>query len=371
MLHKLLSRLHGSAIEAGVASLSGQGALSDRITQLGVPVWHLNLKHPWQMLVAPLRLRAIVRQFHPVVIQGWMYHGNIAAYLARRLAPGNPSLAFGIRHSIDDLAHEKRLTRLVIRLGVQLSPHTDAILYNSEMSRAQHEAYGYDGKHARVIDNGFDTTHFRPDSEAYRSVREELGLAPEARLIGLVARYHPIKGHEVFLAAARLLADQYPDAHFLLAGRDVTPEHQLFLDASADAHVRGRLHLLGERRDIPRLTAALDIATSSSWGEAFPNAIGEAMSCGVPCVATAVGDCRRIVGDTGRVVPPGDVAELAAAIGSLLQLSSDDRRAFGDRARARMAAHFNIGQTVKRYGSLYEELAAIRRGKMLPNNGHE
>ena len=124
-------------------------------------------------------------------------------------------------------------------------------------------------------------------------------------------------------------------------------------------------HLLGFRSDMPRLATSLDVLASSSYGEAFPNVLGEAMACGVPCAVTEVGDSAYIVGDTGRVVSPGDMAGLAAAIESLLRLTPGERCALGGRARAQVAEHFEIGQVVKRYEAFYDVLAAIARRKKM------
>jgi glycosyltransferase involved in cell wall biosynthesis len=131
-------------------------------------------------------------------------------------------------------------------------------------------------------------------------------------------------------------------------------------------------HLLGLRNDLPRLTAAFDIAvSSSSWGEAFPNVLGEAMACGVPCVVTDVGDSAYIVGDTGRVVPSGDMAGFAGAINDLLSMPEQPRLDLGVRARKRVAENFEIGQVVRRYESFYEGLADIGRSKSGAGIGDE
>ncbi len=356
-LARLLSRLHGRVIEAEVVSLATRGPVSAEIEALGVPVWHLGIVNPLRVLQAAWRLARIVRQFRPEVIHGWMYHGNLAAWLARKAAGPRTRLAWGIRQSLYDLAREKPATRRVIRLGARFSAGVDAVVYNSETARAQHEAIGYARARAQVIDNGFDTGRFCPDGAARGDVRRELGLPATARLIGLIARYHPMKGHEVFLEAARRLAAKRNDVHFLLAGREVTAEHPVFKPWTRQPSLDGRLHLLGERTDIPRLAAALDIASSSStWGEAFPNAIAEAMSCGVPCVATNVGDVRRIVGETGIVVPAGDAAALADGWDRILALPEADRQALGVKARERVAAHFSLESVAARYAALYEEM---------------
>jgi glycosyltransferase involved in cell wall biosynthesis len=123
--------------------------------------------------------------------------------------------------------------------------------------------------------------------------------------------------------------------------------------------VAERFRLLGPRNDIPRLTAAFDCAvTSAAFGEAFPLVIGEAMACGVPCVATDVGDSALMVGETGRVVPPGDPVALATAIESLLVLPDAARRALGTTARGRICADYALPVIADRYQALYSELIA-------------
>lgn len=357
MLFKLLCRLDGSAIEAAVVSLMGPGPVSVKLETLGVPVWHLGLEKPWRLASAPLRLARIARRFNPDVVQGWMYHGNLAARLAEAFASDHTALVWGIRQSLYDLWREKPLTHLAIRIGARLSRRVDALVYNSQTSRDQHEAKGYDGRHARVIDNGFDTEVFRPDSPARVSVRNEFGILPEAPLIGFIARYHPMKGHDIFLRAASILARNRPEVHFLLAGMRVTAGHPVFASRLYVPELAGRVHLLGERQDIPRLMAALDLASSSSWEEAFANAIGEAMSCAVPCVVTDVGDSRRIVGDTGRVVPAGDADALARAWNEILTLSVLERQALGEAARRRVLEFFSLDEVARRYAALYREVA--------------
>jgi len=356
----LLSRLHGRSIEAGVVSLAAAGTVSAQIEALGIPVWRLNLDTLLRLPQAFWRIVKITRAFRPDVVQGWMYHGNLAACVATTFAVGRPALVWGIRQSLYDLAREKMVTRLVIRLGARVSRWVDALVYNSEISRIQHEAHRFDRKRARVIDNGFDTDAFRPDLTARDSVRRELGIPKEASIVGCIARYHPMKAHRVFLDAAAKLAKTRPDAHFLLAGRGVIAEHPDFAHWLHLPELAGRLHLLGERQDIPRLIAALDIvSSSSSWGEAFPNVIGEAMCCAVPCVVTDVGDCRRIVGDTGRVIPAGDSSALAEALDNILALSVTERWALGEAGRRRVRQYFSLDEVASRYASLYQEVRKI------------
>jgi glycosyltransferase involved in cell wall biosynthesis len=189
-----------------------------------------------------------------------------------------------------------------------------------------------------------------------RQVRAELRIADDVVLIGLVARYHPMKDHASFLRAAGLVARAHPAVRFLLVGKGLTVEEPKLLKIIGEQHLHGCIFLLGERSDIPRLTASLDIACSASaWGEGFSNSIGEAMACGVPCVVTDVGDSSHIVGDTGLSVPPRDPDALARAIGRLIEAGPEHRRHLGAAARRRIEDGFSIPAIARCYEDLYRE----------------
>jgi glycosyltransferase involved in cell wall biosynthesis len=147
-----------------------------------------------------------------------------------------------------------------------------------------------------------------------------------------------------------------------LAGRGL--EHGktgLAEEASAASLQPRNFHLLGERSDIPAIMNAMDVFTLSSFGEGFPNAIGEAMSCGVPCVATNVGDVPRVVNGTGILVSPRDVMALASGWEKMIEMSSTDRYAMGRAARNRIVSLYSLPMIVARYETLYQELAAEHR----------
>ena len=113
-------------------------------------------------------------------------------------------------------------------------------------------------------------------------------------------------------------------------------------------------YFLGRRDDIPRVINAFDIATSSSTSEAFPNALAEAMACGVPAVVTNVGDSRSILGETGSVVPPKDPKALSQAWAGLIQAGPELRERLGEAARARVQTHFAMPNVVRKYeGALH------------------
>lgn len=355
-LVRLISQLKRQNLTMAVLCLRPKGEVATEIAAMGVPVWSLDMQSLMQLPQALTKLRSWVKTFDPQILQGWMYHGNLAAYLAWRHFTRKAQLLWGVRQSLYDLKREKLVSRQVIRLSAWVSGAARAIIYNSRTAREQHEAFGFAARQGYVIDNGFDAQLFRPDGAARVSVRSELGLPAATPLIGLIARYHPMKAHEVFLAAAIQLAEQRKDVHFLLVGEKADRQNPLLLERLAHPSLAGRVHCLGRRNDIPRLTAALDIASSSSsWGEGFPNAVGEAMSCGVPVVATDVGDVRRIVEKAGIVVPRGDATALARAWARLLD-QAELRAAMGQRGRQRIIDAFSVEVMGERYLALYEEV---------------
>lgn len=356
MLRKVLAGMDRSRFESCVISLMSGGRLANEIRALDVPVIELGMRRGLPSLFSLYELFREVRRFRPQIIQGWMYHGNLAAWLARNTAMRNAALVWNIRQSLYDLAQEKKGTRAVIHFCAGRSTSVDRILYNSETARRQHEAIGYQSALGETIPNGFETAVFYPDRCARARLLTELRVPGDAVLIGLIARYHPMKDHANFLVAAAWLAARYPLARFILAGTDVDAHNSVLVQLIEAARLRERVYLLGERADVAALTAGLDIATSSSWAEAFPNVLGEAMSCGVPCVATDVGDSATILGDTGRIVQPQDAEALANAWSELIELGEDGRCALGKRARARVKEHYSLNAVVQCYETLYAGL---------------
>ncbi len=359
MLLKLLDRPGNDESSAAVISLAGGDLPYKRIQALGVPVFSVGvgMRSGIPTPAAAWRLAALARRLQPTLIQGWMYHGNVAAEFASAFLPERVPVLWNIRHSLYDLGYEKRLTAWVIRLGAFLSKRPARILYNSAISAEQHEALGYLRDHRVVIPNGFDTGLFAPSERSRQQIRDELHLPQTARLIGLIASYDSMKDHETFLRAAAQLSSEYPEAHFLLAGYGVEESDEELMRLIQTLCPGDRVHVLGVRADIPVVTAALDIASlSSCFGESFPNVIGEAMSCGVCCVVTDVGESAQLVADTGCVVPPRDPAAMASAWRSLLELSEEERTRLGARARERIVEEFSIERVASLYESLYRSV---------------
>jgi glycosyltransferase involved in cell wall biosynthesis len=360
MLLKLLSRIDRSLFECRVISLEDLGTIGPRIGALGIPVLEIGMQPRSLDVSRWLLLAREIHAFNPSIVQTWMYHADLLGGVAAKLA-GVPCIIWNVRHSNLNPNLNKLHTRLAARFCAGLSHWIPTrILTNSGVAAQVHQALGYDASRMLTIPNGFETDRFKPDAASRAAFRNELGLPVDAPLIGLVGRYDRQKNHFGFLRAAEIVAQEHPAVHFVLCGRGVDANNGQLTSRVGCNGLRERFHLLGERSDMPRVTAALDIACSSSFGEAFPNAIGEAMACGVPCVVTDVGDSAILVGNTGRVVPPRDDCGLARAILGLMEMPEGERQVLGLRARQRIIDNYSLDSVVRQYEMLYESVVGRR-----------
>jgi glycosyltransferase involved in cell wall biosynthesis len=289
-----------------------------------------------------------------------MYHADLAGLLAARWA-GRPPVIWNVRHS--HLGPGTRpATRAVARACALLTRGPRRIVVGSEAARRAHAALGYDAGRMVVILNGFDVDVLRPDPAGRAAVRGELGIPDGALVVGTAARAHPDKDHDTLLAALDRVAGEDPRVHPVLCGDGVADGTPLGDRVRARAW-GGRARLLGMRPDVGRLMAGWDVAVCSSRTEGFPNAVGEAMACGVPCVTTDVGDAAALVGDTGVVVPPRRPAALAEGMRSVLALDAAARAGLGRRARARIVEEFSLQRMVAQYHDLYRGVLAPAEGR--------
>jgi glycosyltransferase involved in cell wall biosynthesis len=356
----MLCKLAASSRErpAWVLSLQG-GPHAARIEALGVPVYSIGGGGWRGALRTVARVVRELRRNPPDILQGWMYHGNLAATLLSWVCPGDPRVVWNVRQSFHAYGHEKAPTALLIWLGARMSGTTSAVVYNSAVSAVQHQRIGYDKSKARILPNGFDLEKYAPDPGRGGSQRAAIGIREPAFTLGLIARYHPMKDHANFFAAAVILVQRGFDVECILAGQGVSPDNAELAALAAASGLGRRVHLLGHREDVSAILSALDACTLTSYrGEAFPNVIGEAMACGIPCVVTDVGDCREIVGDTGRVVVTRDPVALADAIEELLREGRAGLAARGARARDRVVTHYSLAAVAEAYAAFYASLYA-------------
>ena len=322
-----------------VVSLLPGGAIAERLKAGGIAVFDLGMRQGRPGGGGAFKLRALIRRFQPAVLQSWMYHANLVATAGLALSGRRKHTMhyWGIRCSDMDLNAYGWMFRAVVKAGALFSNRPDAIACNSEAGIAVHEALGYRPRRFILVDNGIDTGRFKPDPEARSAVRQEFGIAPDTLVISTAARVDPMKDYANLFAAL----DRLPGVTAIVMG-----------DGTGALPERPDLMRLGRCDRVPQILAAADIIVSASaYGEGFSNAIAEGMSCGLPAVATDVGDARRIVGPAGTIVAPRDAAALAAGIQQFIENSG--RLATGRTARERIEKEFSLDRAVARFRALH------------------
>lgn len=297
-----------------VVSLTTDGHQAEALRAAGVEVLSLGITTWRSALTEVPTLWKQIRQRDPDVVQTWMYHADVVGGLVARLAV-RAGVVWGVHHSAVSPSGLGPSTWRLARIAAVLSAVVPTrIAYCAQSALDAHEGIGYAAK-GTVIPNGFDVTVFRPPSGAERSAaRRKYNLAEDDFVVGCVARWHPIKGHEVLLKATQLAMESVSSLRLLLIGPGCDHTNSQ-LQALIERHgLKDVVRLAGPVSPIHEAFWAFDINALASWGEAMPNVVAEAMASALPNIATRVGDVPEMVAHTGWLVNPGDAEAISAAV---------------------------------------------------------
>ena len=325
---------------------SGSGALSraEKLVSVG------------RMLISMRRLVPLVRQHNPdVIYSGQQTWDNLtAAYLAKRL--DKPQIVH--LHYVPEIIPT---TNRFQQNAVENLRKCDGVFTVSEFIQQKVVEYGARPERVFPVMNTISIPQELPESTR-DEVRQELGLASETPIIGIVGRVEAWKGQSDTITAFAQIATRFPKAHLLVVGIGDYLE-QVSAEAQ-NSGFEGRIHLLGMRKDVPRLLAAMDIFVHPSRSDPAPLAVLEACAAGLPVVAYAEGGvCEMIIpGETGYLIAPTDRSELAEAIAKLLE-DAPKARAMGRANRERMATHFRPEDAGKRFAQLIRTVVDGYRSK--------
>jgi len=361
-LTALSGGLKAAGCDVSVLTFYGRGALERVLNESGVPIVHLDKGGRWDVLGFLARLRRSLQQLKPDVIYSCLPGPNICTVIVRPSLGWRPRLVFRIAASYVDLTRYDLVTRLSYRIEQRLARFCDLVISNSEAGVRYARNRGFPERTLVLLPNGFDTHIFKPEESGRRVLRKRWRVADGAPLIGLVARLDPMKDHMTFIEAAALLARDRQDIRFVCVGGGDPAYAETLREAARRAGMANRLIWAGEAEDMPAVYNAVDIATCSSYGEGFPNVIGEAMACGTPCVVTDVGDNAKIVGDTGEVVTPNSPESLATGWRRMLDRLDARPEALRDRVRARIVESYSMETLVADTLDTLERLLQKSRG---------
>ena len=301
------------------------------------------------------RLREILKREKTEILYNFGGHATrFISWLAVSMIPGI-KLVWGVRGSGNrfHLLNNDLKYRLRWYLEKRISSFIPMVIYNSDASFSFRDRKGHKYKKQLVIKNGFDTEKFKPDAEARNRMRLEWGVSEKEKLIGIAGRLTAAKGFHIFLKAAAVVLSERTDVRFVCVGDGDENYKRDLENLSLELQLTGHLIWAGVRSDMTSVFNSFDIYCSSSYAEGFPNAIGEAMACGVPCVVTDVGDSANVVGDMGIVVPHNEPEMLAKGLNMMLDKLSDIDQI---RIRSRISENFTIDRMVNETENALQEL---------------
>lgn len=343
----LAKGLHNRGVNVRVLTFYPGGALRPELETAGVPVEDLGKNGRWDVMGFFCRLVRRLCALRLDVLYSFLPGANVLAVAVRPFL-GRTRIVWGVRASKMDLDRYDGLARLLARAEARLSRFADAIIANSRAGLEYHARLGFPCERMQVIENGIDIERFMFDPADRTRLRAEWGVAEDEILVGVAARLDPMKGLETFIDAAALAACAHRALRFVCVGGGEDRYAEVLRERVQARGLGDRLIWADARQDMPAVYSAFDIASSSSFGEGFSNAIAEAMACERPCVVTDVGDSAHIVGDTGRVVPARDAAALARAWLALAEIPKTEREALGRKARRRVVEKFSVNRMVDR-----------------------
>jgi glycosyltransferase involved in cell wall biosynthesis len=361
MLVRLIQELVGEDISHSVVSLLPGGTFGHILREHGAEVVELEGRRSAASIVLLRPLRAAIARVNPDVVQGWMYHGNIAGSAAAMLASPRPPVIWGIRNTVERLSDYQLMTRGFILAGAALAFHPRHLVYNSTLVAEQHERLLYPKSKRAVIYSGIDTTRFKPSEAERFGAREALGISQDAEVIGRVAHNDPSKDNGTLFRAFRRIAAERRRAHLVLVGSGMDASDPELIELVRLVAAPGRVHFLGPRFKLEQFLPAFDVAVSSARvSKGFPTALAEAMACGVPVVSTYVEEVMSVVDDIARVVPRSDPDALAAALRAVLDQPAERRREMGLGDRRRIEQRFTLGIAAQSFANLWRSVTSER-----------
>ena len=351
MLNKL-AQTEKTAVSAVVIALTQGGKYRRIIEQNGIPVHVLDFKKWWQLPWLLFCLYRLIRQHNTQIVQAWMYHAVFVTSLTLlfcRFTGFKPRFLWNIRHSLMDINHESRVVQWLIKWLSFLVFLPDKVIFNSMNSAREHQRFWSIASKIQFLPNGFELDVWRTTQNSEATPLRDLLQIKDGFIFGNVARAHPMKNQEGLIHLFKQLRVTFPNIHLVLFGKGTECLPGV---AQSDG-----IYALGERSDMPVLLPALDcFVLSSNWGEGFPNVLGEAMACEIPCITTNVGDSAMLLNHADWVVDPFDEEALLQTLHNMLTLSATDRAILGKAHRSRVQAQFEIGQVTHQYLALYRNL---------------
>jgi glycosyltransferase involved in cell wall biosynthesis len=338
-LFKLITHMDSTRFENIIITLKSQGVHYQALTALGYEMHAFNFTKKF-FISECLKLFRTVKALQADVVQTWLYYADLVGGLVAK-AVGVKKIYWNIRctDSVSMSGRFKKLARYVNALFSYFIP-TKIVTNSSKAINFHNQSLHYTKSNWICIPNGF------------APIGCEIVKEKRSNIFGMLARYHPDKDYETLLEAIALVKQQSSSVQFYLCGRDLKENLQKRIKL---LQLENCVTLFPETETPIEFLKQLDFFVLSSRYESFPNVVGEAMSVGLPCIATDVGVCREVIADTGVIVQAQNAKQLAAACVNFINMDQVAYRELSEKAAMRIKTIYSIEKMVEQYQSLYVE----------------
>lgn len=336
-----------------IISLLNLGRYGNELANEGYNVLSLNMSKFSLNLFKIFSLYKVIQKKNYSLIQTWMYHadligGILGIFLKKKVF-------WNIRNSNLDSEWSSYLTILIQKICSLISKKVPfKIISCSERAKSIHSDIGYDESKFKVIDNGFNLTDIKSDSNLRKKFRNKFNISENEFLFGMVARWDPQKDFNNLINSIELFYSKNTNcnARFFLAGPNIE-NNNLKLTKLIKPSIQEKIILLGNLNNVTVFMNGIDCHILSSAGnEGFPNVIGEAMACGLPCISTNVGDVSKLIFDSNWIVPtksPNELSDKMCEIYNIFQQNFNEFKKIKLHNREHIAKNFDISKTIKLY----------------------
>jgi glycosyltransferase involved in cell wall biosynthesis len=352
-LCELAKYFHRSGHDITVMTFYSGGKLEEEFRTIpGIKLLTMGSTGAWHSLFLTLKVAVYCRRIAADVL--YCFIGHEPAFITKFLT--KTQTVIRISNGGMDFSQRDSKTKLLLRLGRFFSIWTNLIVANSLAGQRFYQSFGYNPAKMVIVHNGFDVSRFRPDADLRLLSRSEMKVSEQTFVFGYVARFHPGKGHKFFLEATVDLLAVSKDWKVVFAGSG-SEEFKIELQKIAEQHgLDEHCIWMDSCTDMPRFYNGLDTCVLVSPAEGFPNAVGEAMSVGLPCIATRVGEVSELLGSGEFIVEYGDVSGLSANLRKILESPSESLKGIGEQNRKRMVEKFSVEQCGEKYLHLFDVL---------------
>jgi len=355
---RFLARLvkNTKGVQHTIICLTKLGVLGATLKEQGVNIIDLGLNRRNILFKSHFCLKNILSDISPDIVHTWMYHSDLLGGISAKLL--GYKVIWSIRNSELDNGGTilKRMLRSLCGIISYILP--DKIVCVAQKAKDVHVGCYYQEKKMVVIGNGFNTTTYSPSIQKRKHYREQLNIANKI-VVGSIGRYTKAKNHKLFIKSMLLAMEKNDELVAILIGKDINTKNNELMSIISKSKNKKNFYFLGVQDDISGYLNCMDIFCLHSDTEGFPNVLGEAMSCGLACITTDVGDSKLILNNEIYTCPPGDYNKLSKSILKLSFMSVVNRIELGKNNRINVKQNYSLDKVLDKYQILYKEVVGF------------